>query len=98
MTVPDFSGHAEDGSTTSAMHRRLGQEDVLHDEMFELGDAGPGVIEVGVGHGRVLAHDVHAPDFAGVRRVDDLDHGEAGLRRQRRLPQLLVFLVDLGRS
>ena len=74
-------------------HRRLGEEDVLHHEMLELGDAGAGMIEVGIRHRRVLALDIHAPDLAFVRRIDDLDHGEAGLFRQRRLPQLLELLV-----
>ena len=64
--------------------------------MFELGDAGPCVIDVGVGHGRVLALDIHAPDLAGIGGVDDLDHRQAGLGRQRRLPQVLIFLMDLG--
>ena len=36
-----------------------------------------GVVRVRVRHGRVLAHDVHGLDPAGMDRVDDLDHGEA---------------------
>ena len=75
VTVPDFSGHAEDGQNHVGHHRRLGQEDVLHHQMLELGDAGAGVIEIGIRHRRVLALDVHAPDLAGIRRIDDLDHG-----------------------
>ena len=56
---------------------------------------GSRMIEVRVGHRRVLALNVHAADFAGVGRVDDLDHGEAGFSRQRRMPQLFVLPVDL---
>ena len=47
---------------------RLGQEDVLDHQMLELGQRLARVMRVGVGHRRVLAHDVHAPDLAGVDR------------------------------
>ena len=50
------------------------------------------VIDVRVGHRRVLAHDVHAADLAVVGGVHDLDHREAGLRIERRAPELLEAL------
>ncbi len=56
---------------------RLGEEDVLHDEMVELCERCAGVRLVGVGHRGVLAHDVHPADLALVDRVHDLDHREA---------------------
>ena len=81
VTVPLFSGHADAGKNDVGHHSRLGEEDVLHDEVLELGDASPRMIEVGVGHRRVLALNVHAADFTCVGRVDDLDHSEAGFSR-----------------
>ena len=66
--------------------RRLGQEDVLHDEMLELGQRLARVLHVGVGHRRVLAHDVHAVDLAVVDRVHDLDDGQAALGIERARP------------
>ena len=77
---------------------RLGQEDVLHDQVLELGERLAGVVEVGVGHRRVLAHDVHAADLAGVDRVHDLDDGQARLRVERLAPEGLEQLADLRRS
>ena len=47
------------------------------------------MLEIRIRHRRVLAHDVHAADLAVVGGVDDLDHGEAGLR---------VELLDLVRG
>ena len=52
------------------------------------------MIEIGVRHRRVLALDIHAPDLAGIRGMDDLDHGQPGLLGERRLPKLLEFGVD----
>ena len=69
------------------VQRRLGQEDVLHDEMLELGQRLARMVQVGVRHRRVLAHDVHALDLAGVDRVHDLDHGQAALRIERLCPR-----------
>ena len=77
-------------------HRGLCQEDILHDEMLELGDARAGVLEIGVRHRGILPHDIHAPDLTRVRRVDCLDHGESGLLGKRRVPELFVFLADGG--
>ena len=58
------------------MKRRLGDEQILHHEVLELGQRLADVLQVGVRHRRVLALDIHADDFAGVDRVHDLDHGE----------------------
>ena len=69
--------------------RGLGDEEVLHDQVLEPGERGAGVVEVGVGHRRVLAQDVHAAHLSGGDRVHGLDHGEAGLGGERRRPQLL---------
>ena len=41
---------------------------------------------VGIGHRRILAHDVHAADLAGVHGVHDLDDGQSRLRVERRAP------------
>ena len=69
--------------------RGLGEEDVLHDQVIERGERLARVIDVGVGHRRVLAHDVHAADLALLRGVHDLDHGEAGLRIELLPPERL---------
>src|SRR3546814_6324321 len=61
----------------------FGEEDILHHEMIEQGQCLPGMGLVGIGHGRVFAHDVQPPDLAIVDRVDDLDDRQAPLRVQR---------------
>ena len=48
-----------------------------------------GVLDVGVGHRGVLAHDVHPPDLAAVDRVHDLDDRQARLGVERRAPEVL---------
>ena len=55
----------------------FGEEDVLNDEMLELGKRRAGMDLVGIRHGRVFAHDVHALDRSVMDRVDDLDDGQA---------------------
>jgi hypothetical protein len=40
--------------------------------MFELGERLTRMLDIGVGHRRVLAHDVHAADFVAMHRVHDL--------------------------
>ena len=75
--------------------RRLGQEDVLDDEVLELGEGLARMLHVRVRHRRVLAHDVHAADRVGVHRVHDLDHREAALGIELRPPQLLVEAAHL---
>ena len=46
----------------------LGEEDVLHDQVLEHRQRFARVVGVGVGHRRVLAHDVHAAHAAGLDR------------------------------
>ena len=75
--------------------RRLGQEDVLHDEVLELRERVARMVLIGVGHRGVLAHDVHARDLALVHRVHDLDDGEAALRIERLAPEVLVPAADV---
>ena len=72
----------------------LGHEDVLHHQMLEAGQGMTRMVQVGVAHGRVLAHDVHASDLVriaviGQHLVQDLDHGIARLIVQRRVPESL---------
>ena len=55
---------------------RLGEEDVLHDDVIERGHRFARVIDVGIRHRRVLTHDVHPADLALLRRVHDLDDGQ----------------------
>ena len=45
------------------------------------------VLDIGIGHRGVLAHDVHAADLPGVHGVHDLDDGEPRVRIERRCPQ-----------
>ena len=75
--------------------RGLGEEEVLHHEMLEMRQRLARVIEIGIGHRRVLAHDVHALDHVGMDRVHDLDHGEALLRIELGAPGVLVARADL---
>ena len=76
--------------------RGLGQEQILHHEMLELRQRLAGMLHVGIRHRRVLAHDVHAADHIGVHGIHDLDHGQAALRIELGVPQLLVECVALG--
>ena len=57
----------------------------------QMGERAAGMIEVGVRHRRVLAHDVHALDLVGVHRVHDLDHGLAALGIELLAPGLFVL-------
>ena len=75
--------------------RRLGQEDVLHDQMVERGEGLAGVIDVGIGHRRVFAHDVHAADLVLLGGVDDFDDRETGLGVELHAPQFLEALLRL---
>ncbi len=75
--------------------RGLREEDVLDDQHLELGQRRARVGDVRIRHRRVLAHDVHAADLAGVDRVHDLDDRESGLRVERRAPQRLERALRL---
>src|SRR3712207_7990201 len=54
---------------------------------LEAGESGAGVLQVGVGHRRVLAQDVHGLDPALGGGVGDLDHREAPLGVERGAPE-----------
>ena len=69
----------------------LGHEDVLHYEMLKMRERTAGVIQVGVRHRGVFAHDVHALDLVGMHRVHDLDDGLAALGIELFAPGLFVF-------
>ena len=71
------------------MERGLGDEEILHHEMIELGQRLARVLQIGIRHRGVLALDIHAGDLAGVDRVHDLDHGQAAHRIELLLPELL---------
>ena len=86
VNVPVFSGNADAGSTTSAKAGGLGEEDLLHHQVLELCHRLARVAQVGIGHRRVLAHDVHALDPAGEDRVHDLDHRQPRVGIERRPP------------
>ena len=53
------------------------------------------MVQVGIGHRRVLAHHVHAADLLAQRGVHDLDHGQPALRVERHAPQLLELGLRL---
>jgi hypothetical protein len=80
------------------VHGGLGEEQVLHHEMLEMRQRLAGVIEIGIGHRRVLALDVHALDLVVMDRVHDLDHGLALLRVELDAPGLLVLARISGSS
>ena len=64
--------------------------------MVELGQRLAGVLDVGIGHRRVLAHDVHAPDRSFMDGVHDLDHGQPPLRIKLHAPEILVAGARFG--
>jgi hypothetical protein len=51
------------------------------------------VLDVGIGHRRVLAHDVHAANRARVHGVHDLDDGQPGFGSSVASPQRLELRV-----
>ena len=71
------------------MERGLGDEQILHHEMIELGQRLARVLQIGVRHRRIFALDIHARDLAGMDRVHDLDHGQAANRIEILVPELL---------
>ena len=78
------------------VERGFGQEQILHDQMFEFRQGGAGVVRVGIGHGRIFAHDIHALDLAAMHRVHDLDHGQAEVGVQRGAPGVFEPLAHIG--
>ena len=71
----------------------FGHENVLHHQMFQTRQRVARMVQVGVAHGRVLAHDVHAANLVRVALgrhylVHDLDHGVAGLVIQLCIPKV----------
>ena len=64
--------------------------------MIERGQCFARMVRVGVRHGRVFAHHIHAPDLALLDGMHDLDHGQAGLvveRARRHAPSLFEALA-----
>ena len=74
---------------------RFRQKNVLHDQPVKICQRCARVIQIGVGHGRVLAHDVHTANFALACRVDDLDHSQSGHVIELSIPQFFEFGVSL---
>ncbi len=79
VKVPSFSGKAEAGNTTSAYYAVSVRKMSCTTRCSSLASASRACVDVGIRHRRVLAHDVHAVDLAGMDRVHDLDDGQAGL-------------------
>ena len=76
----------------------FGHKDVLHDHMLERRQRVAGMVQVGVTHGRVFAHDVHAMHLVRVAvvhqcLVHDFHHGIAGLVIQWHTPEILEPLM-----
>ena len=69
------------------MERGLGDEQILHHQMVELGQRLARMLQIGIRHRRVLAFDVHAVNFAGMDRVHDLDDGEPAHRIELAAPR-----------
>ena len=59
------------------------QKDVLHHEVIQRGKRLASMVGIGVGHGGVLAHHVHATDLACFDGIHDFNDGQAGLVIQR---------------
>ena len=71
----------------------LGHKDVLHHQMLQTGQRVARVVEVGVAHGGVFAHDVHAAHLMGVALgrqdlVHDFHHGVARLSVKFGAPEI----------
>ena len=64
----------------------LGEEKILNHQVLEPGEPLAGMRRIGIGHGRVLPHDVEATDRAGVNGVHDLDDRQPALVCQRPAP------------
>ena len=88
VTVPSFSGQAEAGSTTSASAAVSVRNRSCTTRWSSRASAARAWFDVRVGHGRVLAHDVHAAELAALGGAHDLHHREAGLRVEGRAPEL----------
>ena len=95
VKVPDFSANADAGSTTSAWKAVSVEEEILHHQMLEHRERFARMLEIGVGHRRVFALDIHAPDRAGMDRVHDLDDGQPTLAVERLAPELLEHAAHL---
>ena len=65
----------------------LGQEQILDHQMLEPAQRRAGVVDIGVRHRRVLAHDVHAADLARMDGIHDLDHGQPALGIELGVPE-----------
>ena len=74
----------------------LGQEDVLHYQMLELGESRARMVRIRVRHRRVLTHDVHALYLAGVYRIHDLDHCKPALGVEWRAPCILKLFANVS--
>jgi len=70
----------------------LGKEDILNDQQFALLQSLAYMVDIGVGHHRVLTHDVQAADAAFLDSVHYLGNGEAGLGGKGHAP----CLFELG--
>ena len=98
VKVPDFLREGRGRQDDVGMERGLGDEQVLHHEMVELGQRLARVLQVGIGHRRVFALDIHARDLAGMDRVHDLDHGQPAHGIELLAPELLERAAQVGRG
>ena len=76
----------------------LCHKDILHHQVLERCQCVARMVQVGVAHGGVLAHDVHAMHLVRVtvihqRLVHDFDHGVARLVVQRHAPEIFKPVV-----
>ena len=72
----------------------LGEKNVLHHQMLELGQRRAGVIHIRIGHGGVLAHDVDALDDTVVHGIHDFHHRESTHRIEARAPGVLEAIAN----
>ena len=78
--------------------RRLGEEDVLHDDMIEVFQPFADRRGVGIGLHRVLANDVEVGKMALIHRVHHFRKRHAVFRRQGDAPDALELRPMLGVS
>jgi hypothetical protein len=76
--------------------RRLVHEEVLHHEAVELAESLLGMVEIGLGEQRVLAHHVHGADPAVEAALDHLGDHEPR-RGGRPAPPDALEAVEAGR-
>jgi hypothetical protein len=76
----------------------LGQEDILHHQHVQLRQGFACMTDIGIGHRRVFAHDVHAANFSRVHGIHDFHDSQPGYRIELGAPYCLEARADVPLS